>query len=349
MWTYNYNYEFYHHGIKGQRWGIRRFQKKDGSLTPEGKKRYDNDAPAEKKKSKHRLMLEERYKSHGLTQEEAEKEAAKRIRYEKIIVGAAAVTVAACAAYAISKKIRDRTDGLIKAGDSLQRIEMRDTGGKLNDVFFMSKGKHDNDRYRGLLGMTRHQQTGEAYLMKLQANSDIKVASKDKAAKIFGDLYKNDDDFRNSVKDHVSKHFSGRNRLNADNLSDRNIKKLYENFNANLINIRQGGSGADKRFYDKLKSSGYGAIQDINDMKFSGYNAKNPLIVFGNSDKISVKSVSKLNGNKAMAEGMKELGKSSVESLLKTAGPITAATLTATAASEISSDYKQQPKIQTTK
>lgn len=31
-----------HWGIKGQRWGIRRFQRKDGSLTPEGKRRYDD-------------------------------------------------------------------------------------------------------------------------------------------------------------------------------------------------------------------------------------------------------------------------------------------------------------------
>lgn len=30
-----------HHGIKGQRWGIRRYQDEDGSLTPLGKKRYD--------------------------------------------------------------------------------------------------------------------------------------------------------------------------------------------------------------------------------------------------------------------------------------------------------------------
>lgn len=37
-----------HHGIKGQRWGVRRFQNKDGSLTPEGKKRYDNDASSNK-------------------------------------------------------------------------------------------------------------------------------------------------------------------------------------------------------------------------------------------------------------------------------------------------------------
>ena len=30
-----------HHGIKGQKWGVRRFQNKDGSLTPAGKKRYE--------------------------------------------------------------------------------------------------------------------------------------------------------------------------------------------------------------------------------------------------------------------------------------------------------------------
>lgn len=31
--------ELYHHGIKGQKWGVRRFQNKDGSLTLAGKKR----------------------------------------------------------------------------------------------------------------------------------------------------------------------------------------------------------------------------------------------------------------------------------------------------------------------
>ena len=33
--------ELYHHGIKGQKWGIRRFQNPDGTLTSEGKKRYE--------------------------------------------------------------------------------------------------------------------------------------------------------------------------------------------------------------------------------------------------------------------------------------------------------------------
>jgi len=35
--------ELYHHGIKGQRWGIRRFQNEDGSVTAAGALRYYDD------------------------------------------------------------------------------------------------------------------------------------------------------------------------------------------------------------------------------------------------------------------------------------------------------------------
>lgn len=37
------NDEIQHHGIKGQRWGVRRFQNEDGSLTAKGRKRYGED------------------------------------------------------------------------------------------------------------------------------------------------------------------------------------------------------------------------------------------------------------------------------------------------------------------
>lgn len=48
--------KLYHHGIKGQRWGVRRFQNKDGSLTSEGEKRYSKgqEKVNDKKDSKER-------------------------------------------------------------------------------------------------------------------------------------------------------------------------------------------------------------------------------------------------------------------------------------------------------
>ena len=36
-------YVLIHHGTKGMKWGIRRYQNKDGSLTPAGKKRYADE------------------------------------------------------------------------------------------------------------------------------------------------------------------------------------------------------------------------------------------------------------------------------------------------------------------
>lgn len=69
-----------HHGIKGMKWGVRRFQNKDGSLTPAGKKRYetgrhgdfmgqdrDNDIVIRKNSSAYRLQTNENLRGHGQT------------------------------------------------------------------------------------------------------------------------------------------------------------------------------------------------------------------------------------------------------------------------------------------
>ena len=46
------NNELQHFGIKGMKWGVRRYQNKDGSLTPAGKKRYDESDEEREKKEK---------------------------------------------------------------------------------------------------------------------------------------------------------------------------------------------------------------------------------------------------------------------------------------------------------
>lgn len=52
MWTYNYTDDLYHHGVKGMRWGVRRYQRQDGSLTSAGRKRYSISEAVSKSKTK---------------------------------------------------------------------------------------------------------------------------------------------------------------------------------------------------------------------------------------------------------------------------------------------------------
>ena len=68
MWQYNYSDDYLaHYGVPGMKWGVRRYQSKDGTLTSAGKKRYSksNDvsrmSTEELRQKVNRMNNEQRY------------------------------------------------------------------------------------------------------------------------------------------------------------------------------------------------------------------------------------------------------------------------------------------------
>lgn len=68
--------ELYHYGVKGQKWGVRRYQNADGTLTAEGRKRARQEVRAENK------TAYELGKSATITGHAASKSMKRTIKYE---------------------------------------------------------------------------------------------------------------------------------------------------------------------------------------------------------------------------------------------------------------------------
>lgn len=153
-----------HHGILGQKWGKRNgppypiddsdhsaSEKKAGwrkSLdkqpsTSAGHKHRSTDGSSAQKKSKHRSNLEQSYLKKGLTQEEAEVQAYKRERMEKVLAVAGGLTVAAIAGYAAYKYHGKTTDKLIKPEALMRNISLNDNLG-IRDAFSSQHIKIDS-------------------------------------------------------------------------------------------------------------------------------------------------------------------------------------------------------------
>ena len=282
-WICTRQNELTHHGIKGMKWGVRRFQNKDGSLTSAGRKRYGDDI----------------YKKEKQDRIETDEERKRRIK-RNVIIGASAVAAGLVVlggmkynmnAKALRKasfgvqdigthvmdlsKMSDK-DTIVKKGTKFQRISSK----KLEDyagegrVIYTSYLKKDNSIYMHDMPTNidrwRKQHVindggKDAYKHVLKMNKDIKVASPKKVLEAY-------------------EHATG-------NKSPRHYE--YMNFMTDLVDRNKP---ENKKFFDFLKKAGYNAIVDENDG--NGTYTKSPLILINPSadvDKVTSKTITKFD------------------------------------------------------
>ena len=345
-WICTRQNELTHHGIKGMKWGVRRFLNVDGSLTPAGKRRYDepnqqnNSSPKSnqqpgsnakkhkipKNKSLHRLKLEEKYMKQGMSREEAEQAAAKRIRTEQFVAVAAGVTVASCLAYAKYKNYT--TDKVFKENTEFQRIMRLSPNAIIRDDSrqYIAINKRDKVKYKGLYAQRLNdlnktpksiEQGLKVYDVTMKNKKEMRVASRKRAEDTFKKLYLNDDNFRQTLKEDAKHIGIGRTVFenvrkkiyNGEELNNRDFKKAYDYFNAHVLMDRDLDGNNNKlsnMFFDSLRKQGINAIQDVNDQKYSGYRAKLPIITFDNSFEYTKRVMDdkeiKMNHRKALAD-----------------------------------------------
>ena len=314
-WTCTRQGELYHHGIKGQKWGVRRFQNKDGSLTPAGERRYDDSDGVKRNKSIRRIKMEDKFIKRGLSKNEAELKASKRIKAEKIVAAAAVLTAVSVIAY--KKHLDNGRDFTISKDVKLQRIINLERGGNpyKGNREYVSFDKMDNAKYKGMMGFfegstvksmnkgiddMKKRNNGndfgnkyrELYNMTITPKQDIKVASFNRARDTFSKLYKTDSDFKKMYDDYMVEfaktnpkgaHSSFKQFANAvqnGKVNDKFLKNVgYKSFNIGIAETDEKAKAIQNKFYDALKKQGMNALVDMNDKK-GMLKAKAPIITF---------------------------------------------------------------------
>ena len=315
--------ELCHHGIKGMKWGVRRFQNEDGSLTTAGKKRYEDESTGSDKKTssnngsktprkgliaRRKDSLTQKYIAKGYSQTAAKTMAEQRMRTEAVLAVVGTVAVTAVAIKVARRIGQDYVDQTFKSGKVIQNIGANPNANFKDTPFFAAVNKSDKKAY-GMMypnekrGMAKNfaAQRGlkyeGIYKNEIKLNSDVKRASVANARKIFYEKMDNDPQFKKEVLDTLKKtHYSDSKAVNEYLRNGKHARKLYDRFNQALATPQFQAAGIHKQYYDEMKKHGYNAILDINDTRYSGYKkiSKNPTIFFGN-DKWEIISSKKLS------------------------------------------------------
>lgn len=241
-WTYTREGELYHHGIKGQKWGVRRFQNKDGSLTPAGKKRYDEygmryGIKAEYDKSK---MDEDVILKKGTHIQNISSDSARDVSKDRPIYGAH------------TKHDKDAYGGrFAKAVDTRYGIAIK------NDLVLLKDVK-----------VASQKQAVETF-MEMYKKDPKGVA--ESIGRAHAEMYILQNNMPSTYREMVASRITNAYMEKGENWVK---SKGYVVFNESMVSVKE--SEARNKYYDLLIKKGYGAIRDINDIN-DGY-ADDPVI-----------------------------------------------------------------------
>ena len=367
--------ELYHFGIKGMKWGVRRYQNEDGSLTSLGKKRdkmlsdrktakkhftTSNMVKAEysrrefedaktrlklenqKKKSKRQQDLEKKYIDQGFTKDEAEIKAYNRAKTERILKVAGGIALASAAAYVAYKHYDKVTDRVFEKGSEIGRLT-NDGSESTNRAFYGFVNKHDKDRYEGLYGKTLSA-NGPVYRKAMRAAGDINVASPESARKVLKNMFDTDKQSFDTFKKHIDAMASV---VPPTTKQGKLWRKAKQELDSGKI-----GDNTYKAFNTTLVLHTK-EQQPINDkfysaMKKAGYGAIRDVndkensgyfaknpLIVFDTDKINVEGFTKLGNDHIDSMFAKEQGKIAARTLANEYGPIGAAFATSIGAMKL--------------
>lgn len=120
-----YNHELYHHGVTGMKWGVRRYQNKDGSLTNAGKRRYGTKANFERVQAAKKAAAKANSKQAKARKKANERTAAEIAKYRKKAGIKDPAAEKAIQAKPHKKTMAEMTDEELTAAINRKRLEQQ--------------------------------------------------------------------------------------------------------------------------------------------------------------------------------------------------------------------------------